>query len=266
MWFKNGINKEAGLTLIEVLITVSILGIIIIPLSSFFITSAKINKESEDKFKATLIAQNFMEDIKLSDSIMEGETQYNIADYSVIVNITNVSDFSEYKRSSFYDTIDYDIKIQIDKNNENFISIYDKSDNLLAKDYINVQAKIDVEMIDSFIIVNIFENDTLLSTTNLENNENEGSLILEMLGDMDFTVNSKNKTENDLILYFCKSDDSTSNYTFRNLGGIVKRYENILILNNESENNLKGLYQVDVEVKKDGTTLERITGYKLLDN
>ncbi|WP_069649465.1 prepilin-type N-terminal cleavage/methylation domain-containing protein [Caloranaerobacter ferrireducens] len=266
MWLKNGINKEAGLTLIEVLITISILGIIIIPLSSFFITSAKINKESGDKFKATLIAQKFMEDIKLSDSIMEGQTQYNIENYNVIVNITNITDFSEYESSSFYDTIDYDIKIQIDKDNENYISIYDKNDNLLAKDYINVQAKIDIEMIDSFITVKIFDNNTLLSTINLNNYGNEGELILEILGEMNFVINSKNQTENDLILYFCKSDDLTSNYTFYNLGGKVTRYENILILNNESESNLKGLYQVDVEVRKDGYTLERIKGYKLLDN
>ncbi|KPU28070.1 hypothetical protein TR13x_01650 [Caloranaerobacter sp. TR13] len=266
MWLKNGINKDAGLTLIEVLVTIAILGIIIIPLSSFFITTAKINNESRDKFKATLIAQKFIEDLKLSDSIVEGETQYKVENYDVIVNITNISDLSE-SESSFYDTIvDYDVKIEIDKDNQNYISIYDKDDNLLAKDYISVEAKIDIAMIDSFITINIYDNNSLLSTTNIENNGDEGSLILNILGDMDFVINSNNQTENDLIIYFCKSGTSTSNYSFYNLGGKVTRYENILILDNKSESSLKGLYKVDVEVKKDGNTLEQITGYKLLTN
>ncbi|WP_427339175.1 type IV pilus modification PilV family protein [Caloranaerobacter sp. DY30410] len=264
MWLKNRINKESGLTLIEVLITIAILGIIIVPLSSFFITSAKINNESRDKFKATLIAQKFLEDIKLSDSIVEGKSQYNIENYDVIVNITNVSDLSEYESNSFYNTIDYDIKIQIDKNNENYISIYDRNGTLLTNDYIDIKPKIHVEMLESSIIVKIFDDDKLLSTTDLKNYDDKGSLILEILGGMDFVVKSKNQTEKDLILYFCKSDNSTSNYSFYNLGGKVTRYEKILISNNKSD--FKGLYQIDVEVKKDGQTLEKIIGYKLLSN
>ncbi|KGG81444.1 hypothetical protein Y919_00335 [Caloranaerobacter azorensis H53214] len=264
MWLKNRINKEAGLTLIEVLITIAILGIIIVPLSSFFITSAKINNESRDKFKATLIAQEFLEDIKLSDSIIEGKFQYNVENYDVIVNVTSVSDLSEYENSSFYNTIDYDIKIQIDKNNENYISIYDRKDNLLANDYIAAKPKIHVEMLESSIIIKIFDADKVVSTTELKNYGNKGSLILDILGDMDFTVKSRNHTEKDMILYFCKSDNSNSKYSFHNLGGKVTRYEKILISNNNSD--FKGLYQIDVEVKKEGHTLEKITGYRLLSN
>lgn len=266
MWFIKVINKNSGLTLIEVLVTLAILGIIIVPLSSFFITSAKINNDSRDKFKATLIAQQLMEDIKLSDSIVEGESQYNIENYDVIVNISSVSDFTELESSNFYDTIDYDIKIQIDKNNENYISIYDKDDNELANVCISIEAVIYVEMTDSFITVKVFDNDILVIDKDLSNFENEGKVMFEILGDMNFEVKSKNQTENDLVLYFCKSADPTSNYSFSNLGGKIIRYENILIPNKENESSLKGLYKIDIEVKKGELTLEKITGYKSFVN
>ncbi|WMJ76670.1 MULTISPECIES: type II secretion system protein [unclassified Sedimentibacter] len=59
-----------GLTLIEIIITLAILGAVVTPLMSMFITSQRINRESETKYKAIQLAQKYMEDIK-SENILD---------------------------------------------------------------------------------------------------------------------------------------------------------------------------------------------------
>lgn len=65
---KNKFNSN-GLTLIEVIITLAILGVVVTPLMSMFITSQKINRESEMKYNAIQLAQEQMEDIKADNTL-----------------------------------------------------------------------------------------------------------------------------------------------------------------------------------------------------
>ena len=58
------IKNNKGLTLVEILITIAVLGIVIIPLMSMFITSQKMNNESEMKYRAIQFAQEELETIK----------------------------------------------------------------------------------------------------------------------------------------------------------------------------------------------------------
>lgn len=58
--FRKKTNKE-GLTLIEVIISLAILGIIIVPLLNMFVFSTVTNSKSEDILDATYVAQNIME-------------------------------------------------------------------------------------------------------------------------------------------------------------------------------------------------------------
>lgn len=65
---KNKFNSN-GLTLIEVIITLAILGVVVTPLMSMFITSQKINRESEMKYNAIQLAQEQIEDIKADNTL-----------------------------------------------------------------------------------------------------------------------------------------------------------------------------------------------------
>ena len=58
------IKNNKGLTLVEILITLAVLGIVIMPLMSMFITSQKMNNESEMKYRAIQFAQEELETIK----------------------------------------------------------------------------------------------------------------------------------------------------------------------------------------------------------
>lgn len=69
-------NSE-GLTVVELIMTIAILGILIAPLTSMFITSAKINKESSKQFKSAQLAQIYMEEIKAMDELDTSIYIYN---------------------------------------------------------------------------------------------------------------------------------------------------------------------------------------------
>jgi prepilin-type N-terminal cleavage/methylation domain-containing protein len=60
-------KKNKGLTLLEVIISLAILGIIIAPILSMTLTSVKISKDSEKKILATSLAQQCTEYIKSAD-------------------------------------------------------------------------------------------------------------------------------------------------------------------------------------------------------
>ncbi len=57
-------NSNAGMTLLEVIIAVSIFSIAALVLLQSFVTSSRINKKSNSYLEATTVAQNIMEEIK----------------------------------------------------------------------------------------------------------------------------------------------------------------------------------------------------------
>lgn len=53
-----------GICLVEIIITLAILGIVIVPLMNLFVMSAKINHESRKEYKSMLEAQEYIEEVK----------------------------------------------------------------------------------------------------------------------------------------------------------------------------------------------------------
>ena len=60
-------NSNAGMTLLEVIVAVSIFSITAIVLLQSFVTSGRINKKSNTYMEATTVAQNIMEEVKSKD-------------------------------------------------------------------------------------------------------------------------------------------------------------------------------------------------------
>ena len=58
------LNKDAGFSLVELLIAVVILAIIVIPLMNLFVSSNRINIKSRKTLRATTVAQDIMEGLK----------------------------------------------------------------------------------------------------------------------------------------------------------------------------------------------------------
>lgn len=90
------LRNSSGLSFIELLITVAILGITMISISSLLVNTSKINKKSELQYQSTLLAQSYMENIKASDSITVGQTVNSFGDTKIIVDIVEIDKY-EYK-------------------------------------------------------------------------------------------------------------------------------------------------------------------------
>lgn len=69
------LNKDAGFSLLELLIAVVILAIIVIPLMNLFLSSNRINIKSRQTLRATTLAQDIMEGLKAYD-IEELQAQF----------------------------------------------------------------------------------------------------------------------------------------------------------------------------------------------
>lgn len=69
------LNKNAGFSLLELLIAVVILAIIVIPLLNLFLSSNRLNIKSRQTLRATTLAQDIMEGLKAYD-IEEIKTQF----------------------------------------------------------------------------------------------------------------------------------------------------------------------------------------------
>lgn len=73
---KPKLNKNAGFSLVELLIAITILAIIVIPLLNVFLTSNRLNVKSRQTLRATTMAQDIMEGLKAYD-IAELKEQFN---------------------------------------------------------------------------------------------------------------------------------------------------------------------------------------------
>jgi len=77
-----------GLTIVEIIMSLAILGIVICPLMSMFIFSQKLNNKSEIEYKSILQAQKYMEEIQAMDTLDTIHYQFNSdnACYERIIN------------------------------------------------------------------------------------------------------------------------------------------------------------------------------------
>lgn len=71
------LNKR-GLTLVEIIMTFAVLGVVICPLMTMFITSYKINNFCEQEYKSMLLAQKYIEEIESMERINTSDYPYNL--------------------------------------------------------------------------------------------------------------------------------------------------------------------------------------------
>lgn len=94
------LHDVRGITLVEIIITIGILGVVITPLTTLFVMSAKLNQESNNEFKSILTAQKYMEEILAIEQID-------------IVNYIYDSNTGSYERNIAQTEDEFEIKIRI---------------------------------------------------------------------------------------------------------------------------------------------------------
>ncbi|MGV8145074.1 MAG: type IV pilus modification PilV family protein [Alkaliphilus sp.] len=86
------VKNNKGLTLVEIVISLAILAVIVVPLGALFINSVMVNKRAEVQLLANRTAQQYMENYKMKDFdvLSLGTTTYNEGDMVVDVVITSI--------------------------------------------------------------------------------------------------------------------------------------------------------------------------------
>lgn len=146
-------NTKKGITLIEIIITLAILSIIIIPLSNMVITSVRIEKSSSDKQQANALAQRVMEYVK-SASFHKEDNRIKI-DYSNLdLDVISQKDhYGEFRKSD--DNGEYYVKVSSEEEYEAKVSSPGNSD--YADKWSHVNSKNHVEFIFNNNHVNIIK-------------------------------------------------------------------------------------------------------------
>lgn len=93
------IFNQKGLTLIEIIVTLAVLGVVITPLMSMFVTSQTINVESRKEYEAIQLAQKYMEEIKAMDEL--SMSAFSSVVYDDISG--DIGKFTGYTSSDGYD-------------------------------------------------------------------------------------------------------------------------------------------------------------------
>ena len=114
------LRDKRGLTLIEIIVSITILFMIVAPISSFFLSAVMINTGAEDVMKANNLAQKSLEALMVDESI-SAETGY-VFDHSTTMITDYKLDVTQSGSAS-----DYGVIITLEENNDDELLVYEGS-------------------------------------------------------------------------------------------------------------------------------------------
>lgn len=255
------VYKKKALTLIEVVISLAILFIIMIPISTMAIQTIKMNKQAENKQQATVIAQKLMEEVKslpeYTNRMLEGgvniqEDENSSLDYKITGEIEGFRVEGTIKPSVNYKgkNIDETSKIKVDGRVK------------IKKEGINNNVYVD----EIFAIGNpsefyinkkatgtdlIFKNSTNTANKTISNTNS----VVEIIADKDtsnqYNIRVSNGTNEILKIYCYKYNNSTVEFNVINEKGKVVYYDNLIKQEPSSEGStINRVYDIYIKVAK----------------
>ncbi len=223
---KKKLNNK-GLTLIEIIITLAILGVVVTPLMSMFVTSQRINRESEIKYRAIQLAQKYMEDVK-------SESSLDVSTGSGYMGMDG-----DYSREIPNDS-GYRLVVSINENDVVDIDDVDSVDVPGDGEYDDI---VDVTVPDDLKTIDIMNDDAAIRV-NLK------------------TDNGKLKVETSTFtgakLYMFK-DDSSYNYTISGNATVIEVQEGM-----DKPDNI--LYYITINVYDGARLIETVKGSKVFNS
>ncbi|MCY6355048.1 prepilin-type N-terminal cleavage/methylation domain-containing protein [Clostridium sp. ZS2-4] len=268
-------RKSKGFTLLELIISIAILGIILIPLSDMVLTSVRFAKASHDKQVATNLVQQDMEKIKSGEISSCGS--HDEGNLHVQYSIQPVTGYKFGNNSvsgeKGSDSITCDYKIVFPKGS-GVVKFYNGSETVpiiqqdIIKPHIIIKvtdSKIEFTLKDKEIVIGDKEIDRICEVKN-----GKVKIRFDIFRDLgqELLVDADNETSEILELYFVKVDTLNSQPEINLIkhSGIIRQYNDILKIEDDSSvsNEPNRLYKVTVKVtdKKTGEILIEDKGYK----
>lgn len=231
----NKVKAKKGMTLIEVIISVALLSILIVPLSGLVMSSLKNNISAEYRQKASYIGQKVLEELKAYDKITlkndTGKKYFELLDGDEIIQDLKEDSTGNTFKGSFDRTI-YGGASESAGKDDNLYNVEVKLEKDLNFQYENVN-NLDKNNNAAFIfnflrdssnnnVIKIEDNpDNSYAVSNeliMELDKNSNNLIVYKKNDSTplVTVNKKKADNNTIVLYIKEGFSKNVNIEFKN--------------------------------------------------
>ncbi|SHJ82782.1 type IV pilus modification PilV family protein [Tepidibacter formicigenes] len=256
------IKSNKGLTLVELIVSLAILGIIVAPLSSYFVNSIKINMNSENRMKANLLAQKYMEEEKHNDVTNEKDETISDGDFQINKKVEKYDSYSIQKGDEF--NTDCQIEIGIEDERSREINFYKEVNSISLE--IDEDDKIDVYLkkeSDESITVEFKHESITVSSYNITLNEDLKDINIKLTcngsSNVTFEVYALNDVKTNI--YIIKSIDSNNLIKVNNNQGKVYVHNNIYDDSAKKDEDT-WVYKITITVLKDNNELVKLVGFK----
>ncbi|WP_066500316.1 type IV pilus modification PilV family protein [Abyssisolibacter fermentans] len=253
-------KDNRGITLIEIVVTIAILGIVIVPIYTMFLAGLKTNAKSTKLMTATDLAQEYMEDIKCSNSVIVGKQTIQKDGYTIDINIQP----TEYSFGSNENTsVSYDMKIIVDKNDKNNVSVNNEDVYISSE-----EAVFDISCDETSLQLNLYDNDMKKKTEVVSKEPNKaGHISVEAYENMNFVISAKNNSNKDFKIDLYQSKDAVSEYELKYTSNNIIFKPKVSIDDYNYDKDFR-LYLVTIDIKRldpktnTYTVLDSIKSYK----
>lgn len=267
-----------GLTLIEILISLAILSIILIPISNMIAASVNLNTSGESKQKAVTISQQTIEELKALNEIRTSTTLgnglvINTADgkvdeytgtrnlddnYTETVNIKPKQDMLVNNGTS--NTVDYDLTIYIDGDDTNLKARFNSPS---AAPYNIEVGNLTVGNNASNITVSIGSGSPITFSRKAGSDGKVRVLFKNTLNlTANFNLKASNNMQNPLSVYFETEGNISVNYSLENEEGKIRKFINSVKM--ASTSNTSRVYEIEVIIIKGSKEIYRNKAYKTM--
>jgi len=243
--------NNKGFTLIEVILTIAILGLIIVPLSSMFITSATMNTKSKTEYDAATIAQKYMEKVK-------GLNKYDASaltidpnedkPFDVSMTLDEVTGYPNMQVDASI-TPPYDIVIKEESGN----IFFNKGD---GSTIATIPYSTDFSM--------TFDTNSITINSNTYTYTGISNIKVGIYLTRSINIQIKNNRSEIINFEVIKNMSNTNICNLSVINGEIKKKTNILADPIEKLSN-SVLYKVKISVKLNGDELVNMVGYKVFD-
>lgn len=279
----NKLKAKKGMTLIEVIISVTLLSILIVPLSGLVMSSLKNNKDSEYRQKASYVGQKVLEELKAYDKIIlkndAGERYFQLLDGDKIVKDSTGNTFvGDFERTIYGSSLEpessneriYKVNVEIQKDinfqydDNNNLSEYNNADfrlNFLKENGVDkIQLASNIANSSSIdnedIMIELSNNlnlkvykknnkSPIIDNTKVAPINNKLLLYLESTYTKNTNIEIKNDTSNTIEIYLIKNKGTLGKLNLYSSKGKIILYEE----NEVDKNQIANMYNYKVTVK-----------------
>lgn len=231
----NKVKAKKGMTLIEVIISVALLAILIVPLSGLVMSSLKNNKSAEYRQKASYIGQKVLEELKAYDKITlkndAGKKYFELLDGDEIIQDLKEDSTGNTFKGSFDRTI-YGGASESAGKDDNLYNVEVKLEKDLNFQYENVN-NLDKNNNAAFILNFLRDSSNNNIIKIKDNSDNSYAISNELIMELDknsnnlivykknestplVTVNKTNVDNNTIVLYIKEGFSQNINIEFKN--------------------------------------------------